>query len=423
MDFLDITFTTHWAHDWLVSKNFPEWSVEALTILIDFVGLFIVAIIADWVSRKIFLGIISKVVAKSKTQWDDYFYKQKVFKTLAHLIPAIIVRYTVDNILYDFPAVFPVLVTIVDIYIIVLIVMVLSKSLKALENLMVNDPKLANSPLRTISQVTRILIFFVAVVFVVSLLTGIKAGTILGVMAGTSAILILIFQDTINGILANLQITMYDLLRVGDWVTLDKYGADGDVVSIDLTTVKISNFDKTISSVPARAFVNDSFINWRGMKEAKSRRIKRNVLIDISSIKFCTENDIAAFAEIGLVKDYVLNKQTEINNYNQRHNLTSPTKLNGRVQSNIGVYRNYILNYLEKHPNIDTNFTIMVRQLQPTPEGVPLEVYCFANTTVWTKYELIQADIFDHLYAATGLFNLRLYQSPAGSDFRYLKSN
>ena len=423
MQLLDVVNPHHWARQWLAQKNLSENVISNITIALDVLALILIALLADFIARKIVFVIIKKVVAKSKTKWDDYFFEQKVFRNLVHLIPAFIILFSLDYVFDDLPSIIPPLSKIVKLYIILLIVIIINKALKAFENLMMHDEKLANSPLRTLSQVSRILVFFGAAVIVISILSGIKIGSIVGILAGTSAILILIFQDTINGLLANLQITMYDLLRVGDWVTLSKYGADGDVMAIDLTTVKIRNFDKTISSVPAKAFVNDSFVNWRGMKEAEGRRIMRNIIIDISSIRFCTETDIEKFSKVNVVKDYVLNKQVEIDRHNKENNLDSPSELNGRIQTNLGVYRNYILSYLNNHPNVDPKFTVMVRQLQSTAQGVPVEVYCFANTTVWTKYELIQADIFDHLYAATEYFGLRLYQAPSGKDFQAFAKN
>jgi miniconductance mechanosensitive channel len=420
MQLLEIVNPHHWARQWLAKQNLSEDLISQLTIVLDVAALVVIALVTDFIARKVVFVVIKRIVAKSKTKWDDYFYEQKVFRNLVHLIPAFIILFSLDFVFDDIPSLIPPLAKTIKLYIILLIVIVINKALKAFENLMVNDEKLANSPLRTLSQVSRILVIFGAAVIVISILSGIKIGSIVGILAGTSAILILIFQDTINGLLANLQITMYDLLRVGDWVTLSKYGADGDVIAIDLTTVKIRNFDKTISSVPAKAFVNDSFVNWRGMKEAQGRRIMRNINIDISSIRFCSEEDIARFSEVKVLSSYVLDKQDEINRYNQEKHLDAPEKLNGRIQTNIGVYRNYILGYLNNHPNIDPNFTVMVRQLQSTAQGVPIEVYCFANTTVWTKYELIQADIFDHLYAATEHFGLHLYQSPSGRDMQSL---
>ena len=413
----------HWTRDWLTRQDLPEWLIGTLTIALDALTLALIAFVADFIMRKIFITIVARLVKKSKTHWDDYFFEQKVFKNLAHLIPAIIVLYSLDWVFDDLPNLLPHLENLVKIYIIVLVVIVINKALKAFESLMNSDEKWANSSLRIVSQIVRILSFFVAAIFVVSILSGIKAASLIGIFAGTSAILILIFQDTIVGLLANLQITMYDLLRVGDWVTLSKYGADGDVMAIDLTTVKIRNFDKTISTVPAKAFVNDSFINWRGMKEAEGRRIKRNIIIDISSIHFCSPEEIEKFSKVKLLHDYILDRQNTIDQYNKLHHLDSPQELNGRAQTNIGVYRNYILNYLRNHPSIDGKFTTMVRQLQPTAQGVPIEVYCFTNTTVWAEYERIQADIFDHLYTATNHFGLQLYQAPSGFDVKALRAN
>ena len=420
MRLLDIVNPHHWTRNWLLKQDLPEWLIATLTIAVDVITLAIIIFIADFIARKIFISIVKRIVAKSKTHWDDYFYEQKVFRNFAHLVPAIMVYYSLDLVFDDIPSIIPYLRKATELYMIVAVVITVNKALKAFEKLMNEDERYANSSLRIVSQIVRILSFFIAAIFVVSILSGVKAASLIGIFAGTSAILILIFQDTIVGLLANFQITMYDLLRVGDWVTLDKYGADGDVMAVDLTTVKIRNFDKTISTVPAKAFVNDSFVNWRGMKEAQGRRIKRNIIIDISSIRFCSANDLLQFENIGLVKDYVSKKQHEIEQYNTSHNLGSPHELNGRSQTNIGVYRNYILNYLKNHPSISNGFTTMVRQLQPTAQGVPIEVYCFANTTNWAKYELIQADIFDHLYVATAKFGLRLYQAPSGSDFQKL---
>lgn len=420
MRLLEIVNPHHWTRNWLMNQDLPEWLIAALTITIDVLTLAVIILIADFIARKVFISIVKRIVAKSKTHWDDYFFEQKVFKNLAHLVPAIIAYYSFNLVFDDIPDIIPYLSKATELYIIVVLVITINKALKAFEKLMNEDERYANSSLRIISQIVRILSFFVAAIFVISVLSGVKAASLIGIFAGTSAILILIFQDTIVGLLANFQITMYDLLRVGDWVTLDKYGADGDVMAVDLTTVKIRNFDKTISTVPAKAFVNDSFVNWRGMEEAQGRRIKRNIIIDISSIRFCTDQDLERFSRVGLVKDYVQKKQSEIDRFNTTHNLAAPQDLNGRSQTNIGVYRNYILNYLKDHPSVSNSFTTMVRQLQPTAQGVPIEVYCFADTINWAKYEMIQADIFDHLYVATEKFGLRLYQAPSGSDFHKL---
>ncbi|MEL0025976.1 MAG: mechanosensitive ion channel domain-containing protein, partial [Schleiferiaceae bacterium] len=208
------------------------------------------------------------------------------------------------------------------------------------------------------------------------------------------------------------------LIKVGDWITFSKYGVDGDVVSIDLTTVKVQNFDKTVSTVPATAFVSDSFVNWRGMSESGARRIKRNIHIDITSIRHLDEGLADSLREIDLIHDFMVQRQSEIDANNQKKGIKGASKLNGRRQTNIGLYRKYVEFYLNNHPGIHNDFTLMVRQLQPTTEGLPIEVYCFTNTIVWQEYEGIMADIFDHLYAATRHFDLALFQSPTGADVR-----
>lgn len=410
----------HWAREWLSQIGASEKLIGIATISLDLISLALLALITDWISKKIILGIIATIVKRSKTKWDDFFYERRVFRTAAHLIPALLVYYAFPIVFDDIPGSILFLQNLVKIYIIILVVLVINKALRALEDLMISSPKLVNSPMRTVSQVVRILAFFVALVLIISVLTGIKAANLLGILAGTSAILILIFQDSIVGLLANFQITMYDLLRVGDWVTLSKYDVDGDVIAIDLTTVKVRNFDKTISSVPAKAFVNDAFVNWRGMKEEGARRMKRNILIDINSVSYCTSEQLEHFSKIQLINQYLVEKQADINSYNQKQGANTDLAINGRRQTNIGVYRAYVQQYLENHPRVDTNFMVMVRQLQPTQNGIPIEVYCFTNTTEWAEYESIQADIFDHLFAATSFFNLRLFQLPSGRDLRFI---
>jgi miniconductance mechanosensitive channel len=301
-------------------------------------------------------------------------------------------------------------------------VSLINRTLRALENWLSQNDKYTNTPIRTISQVMRLLAFFGTAIALISLLTGTSAGSVLGAFAGTTAILILVFQDSIKGLLANFQIHMYDLVKVGDWVTFSKYGVDGDVLSIDLTTVKVKNFDKTISTVPAIAFVSESFVNWRGMDDSGARRIKRNINIDITSIRHLDQGLSDALKEIDLIRLFMEKRQDEIDDVNTSRNIAGASLLNGRRQTNIGLYRRYIEFYLERHPNIHTDHMSMVRQLQPTTEGIPVEVYCFTTTTEWNEYENIMSDIFDHLYAATRHFDLALFQKPTGADIRSLRS-
>jgi miniconductance mechanosensitive channel len=411
----------HWTTDFLLSKGVRADLVEWIALGIDVVLIALVSLVADFLARRILLSVIHALVKKSKATWDDYFFEQRVFRNLAHLVPAFIVHESLDYIFNDVPAAIPFLQKVVVLYVIVLGVSLVNRTLRALENWTGMNEKYANTPIRTISQVIRILAFFGAVIAIISILTGTKAGTILGALAGTTAIIILVFQDSIKGLLANFQIHMYDLVKVGDWITFSKYGVDGDVLSIDLTTVKVQNFDKTVSTVPATAFVSDSFVNWRGMSESGARRIKRNIHIDITSIRHLDEGLADSLREIDLIHDFMVKRQAEIDSNNDKRGIKGASKLNGRRQTNVGLYRKYVEFYLNNHPGIHHDFTLMVRQLQPTTEGLPIEVYCFTNTIVWQEYEGIMADIFDHLYAATRHFDLALFQSPTGADIRSLK--
>ena len=408
----------HWASQWLANQNVDERYIEWVALGIDVVLLALLSLLADFISRRILVSIIHAAVKRTKATWDDYFFEQKVFKGLAHLVPAAIVFNSLAYILSDVPRMIPYFEKAVVVYILILVVTVVNRTLRALENWLSQNEKYTNTPIRTISQVVRLLAFFGAAIALISILTGTSAGAILGAFAGTTAILILVFQDSIKGLLANFQIHMYDLVKVGDWITFSKYGVDGDVLSIDLTTVKVKNFDKTVSTVPATAFVQDSFVNWRGMSESGARRIKRNIHIDITSIRHLDEGLMDALKEIDLIAAFMNKRQGEIDNDNAGKDMKGASLLNGRRQTNIGLYRKYIEFYLSNHSGINNDFTLMVRQLQPTTEGIPIEVYSFTATTEWAVYEGIMSDIFDHLYAATRHFDLALYQKPTGADMR-----
>ena len=408
----------HWASQWLANQNVDDRYIQWIALGIDLVLLALISLAADLVSRKILVQLIHAAVKRTKATWDDYFFEQKVFAGLAHLIPAGIIYQSLPTVLSDVAFAIPFFEKLVLLYTVVLVVVVVNRTLRALENSLGQNPRYANTPIRTLSQVVRLLCVFGAAVLSISLLTGTSTGAILGAFAGTTAVLLLVFQDSIKGLLANFQIHMYDLVKVGDWITFSKYGVDGDVLSIDLTTVKVKNFDKTVSTVPSTAFVSDSFINWRGMAESGARRIKRNIHIDITSIRHLDEGLMDALKEIDLIQNFMKERQAHIDQSNATATSGGSSLLNGRRQTNIGLYRKYIEAYLSVHPSIHADFTLMVRQLQPTTEGIPIEVYCFTATTDWAAYEGIMSDVFDHLYAATRHFDLALYQKPTGADIR-----
>ena len=388
----------HWASQWLADQNVDERYIEWISLGIDFLLLALLSLIADFLSRRILVSIIHAAVKRTKATWDYYFFEQKVFKVVAHLVPAAIVYNSLHYVLSDVPRMIPIFEKIVVVYIIVLLVTLVNRTLRALENWLSQNEKYTNTPVRTISQVVRLLAFFGDAIALISILTGTSAGAILGAFAGTTAILILVFKDSIKGLLANFQIHMYDLVKVGDWITFSKYGVDGDVLSIDLTTVKVQNFDKTVSTVPATAFVQDSFVNWRGMSESGARRIKRNIHIDITSIRHLDEGLMDALMEIDIINPFMVNRKKEIDESNSKKESKGASLLNGRRQTNIGLYRKYIEFYLRNHADINNEFTLMVRKLQPTTEGIPVEVYCFTATTEWSIYEEIMSDTVSYTH-------------------------
>ncbi len=408
----------HWARQLLAEAHLPEELLVILTIVFDLIILIVLSYVSDWLAKKVLLGIVRKLVKRTKVMWDDYLLEGRVFQGVAHLLPIIIIKIFLPVIFDDFPGVVPYLNKLTSLIALFIVVLIFARLFKSLERYFLDQNKFDGKPVGTLFQVLTVVNVFLGLIISVSILTDINPGALLGAFAGTTAILILVFQDTINGILANLQITMYDLIKRGDWITFEKYGADGDVVSIDLTTVKIQNFDKTISTVPTRAFVSDSFVNWRGMQNFKARRIKRNIIIDINSIKHLDDTLFQNLQKIQLITEYLQNREAEIQQFNQKKQFSDASPLNGRRQTNIGAFRAYIHHYLAAHYGVDQSKTFMVRQLQPTQNGIPLEVYCFTNTTVWAEYEEIQSNIFDHLYVASRHFDLILYQSPSGRDVR-----
>ncbi len=416
-DFTNFDFGTM-LQDWLVGHDVNATLVNVLVFATDVLFLMVVIFIADYLTKKILLNLIHRMVLKTKNHWDDYFFEQRVFVNLAHLAPAIAVKFFIPFIFNEINlGLHQFLIITINIYIVVVITIVVSKTLKALENLSErSDVKINYQQFRTVAQIMRILVYVIALLVVISVIFNVKLGGLMGGMAGATAILILVFQDTIKGFLANFQISMYDLVKKGDWITFSKYGVDGDVVSIDLTTVRVKNWDKTISSIPSVAFVTDSFVNWRGMEETNARRIKRDILIDINSIAFADENLIEKLKKVNLVENYIGKTQDKIDTFNTQQKIDTQILINGRHQTNLGIYRAYVYEYLKNHPQVNDSLTLMVRQLQPTAQGIPIEVYCFSASIVWEEYEAIQADIFDHLFAATKFFNLKLFQAPAGHD-------
>ena len=412
----------HWTRKLLEAQGLSDSVVAALTISVDFIVLVLASLLADFVARSILMRLIRRFVLRTKVTWDDHFLKEKVFEALVHLLPTILIRAFIPLVFEHAENWIAPLQNILSFLLIYHVAILVNRSARAPSHVLEDQEQLKDKPIRTLLSVVQFLTWFIAILAVISQASGTPLGSLMAGMAGATAIIILIFQDAINGLLANFQIAMYDLLRKGDWITFERFGVDGDVISVDLTTVKIKNFDNTISSVPAKAFVTESFVNWRGMQMANVRRIKRNLVIDLDSIQFCSDELLDKLSGIERVREYIGERKTEIAQHNLSVGADKSQPVNGRHMTNLGVFRMYATQYLKEHAQISDEHSLMVRQLQPLGTGVPLEVYCFAKEISWVPYEGIVSDIFDHLIAAAPAFGLRLYQAPT-SRSGYMGTN
>ncbi|WP_010283686.1 mechanosensitive ion channel family protein [Bacillus timonensis] len=391
----------------------PTWA-HYLSIVLMILFIALICIVANFITKRVIINIITRIVNKTKYQWDNMLLERKVFRRLSHIVPAIIIHY--------FSGTFPTYKHLIqlgaNVYIIIVALMVLSSILNAVNDIYQTYEISKTRPIKGYIQVVKIIVVILGIILVIANLMGKSPLLLLSGIGALSAVFLLIFKDSLLGLVAGVQLTTNDMVRVGDWIEMPKYGADGDVIDISLVTVKVQNWDKTITTIPSYALVSDSFINWRGMQTSGGRRIKRSLYIDKNSISFCTEEMIAKFKQIQLLSDYITNRELEIEEYNIKHEINRDNPVNGRALTNIGVFRAYVSNYLQMHSGINQEMTLMVRQLAPTEHGLPLEIYAFTNDVRWAVYETTQADIFDHLFAVAGEFGLRLFQNPSGHDLK-----
>lgn len=395
---------------------------EQATHIVNSLSLLIITVIVllgiDWLTRKFLLAIFTNLILKTKTQVDDYLVKNKVLEKLAHLVPVIIADILLSIVFAGYPDWLNAITKIVDIVLILTILQVINAILKTFTDILRRQKAFVDKPLDSYLQVAQIFLVFIAGTIIFSLVTGKSPISFLVSLGAASAILMLIFKDTILGFVASIQVSANDSVRVGDWIEMQKYGADGTVLKITLNNVKVQNFDNTIVSIPTHTFLTDSFKNYRGMQESGGRRIKRAINIKISSIRYLTESEINDLRSIHLLKPFIEERQEEINNYNQSHDVDQSNLVNGRRMTNVGLFRAYITRYAQQNPNIHQDFTLMVRQLAPSENGLPLELYMFTNSIVWHEYEEIMANIFDHLFAAIKYFHLEIFELPASDDIR-----
>ncbi len=390
-----------------------------LSILIMLLFIILICVVANFITKQVVIRMITKIVKNTKYQWDNMLLERKVFHKLSHIVPAIII--------YHFASAFPTYHNAIEkgaiAYLTIMGLIVINSVLNAMNDIYQTYEISKIKPVKGYIQVVKIIVVLFGSILVIANLMGKSPLLLLSGIGALSAVLMLVFKDSLLGLVAGVQLTANDMVRVGDWIEVPKYGANGDVLDISLNTVKVQNFDKTITMLPSYALISDSFINWRGMQASGGRRIKRSLFVDTTSISFCTEEMIEHFKSIHFLSDYIIDRENEIATYNSKNKINQTNRVNGRALTNIGVFRTYISHYLQNHPGINQEMTLMVRQLAPSENGLPIEIYAFANSVKWAIYETVQADIFDHLFAVAPEFGIRLFQNPSGSDFRALRVN
>ncbi|WP_099462866.1 mechanosensitive ion channel family protein [Parabacteroides provencensis] len=390
------------------------------TIVLLFIILITIAI--DYTCRYIFLGMFKKLAKRTKNQWDDLIMERKIINKMMHIIPAILVYILVPFAFppEEFPKLLIFLQKVCAIYIIAVSLRFISASLNVIHEIYNQKETFKDKPLKGFIQIIQVTIFFIGFIFIISILINKSPVTLFAGLGASAAILMLVFKDTILGFVAGIQLSANDMLRAGDWITMDKYGANGTVIEVTLNAVKVKNFDNTITTIPPYALVTDAFQNWRGMSESPGRRIKRSINIDMNSVCFCNQEMLDKFRKISLITDYIDGKEEELHHYNEEHHIDNSIWVNGRRQTNLGVFRAYLVRYLQSLPDVNKELTYMVRHLQPTETGIPIELYFFSSIKDWVPYEGVQADVFDHILAVIPEFGLSVFQNVSGSDLRNL---
>ena len=413
-----MTTYKHLLYDYLVSLGTTEVTAKYLNMLALLISLLLVVFIIDFVIMKLIRGFFTKFATNSKTNFDDLLISNNVPRNIAHIIPLLIALEFIRDVFTDFPAFENVVEKGLQVFAIILTLWIVRSILHTLKDFLKTLPRLKDKPIDSYIQVFMIFAWLAGFMSAIAILTGIpflKFATGLGAI---SAVIILVFKDTIMGFVASIQVSINDMVRIGDWITFEKYGADGDVIEINLATVKVQNFDKTITTIPTYALISDSFKNWRGMTSSGGRRIKRALNIKQEGVKYLTDDEVNKLKEIQLISSYLETKQGDIQSYNSSNSINKDLLLNGRNLTNLGVFRKYIDVYLHNHSAINKDMMIMVRQLAPTTQGIPLEIYAFSSDKRWENYEYIMSDIFDHLIAALPYFNLEIFELPSNSSFR-----
>ena len=402
---------------WGMSPATADW----LDQFIAFMLVLLLAFVADFICRKVLLRAIARLVQKTKATWDDILFARRVMGYLSHMVAPVIIYLFIPVVFADTDSVtLNFIRRLCYIVIILSFLFFINAFLKAAYVVYSEKESMRDRPLKGLLQTLQVSLWTIGIIVVVAELLGKSPLSLLAGLGASAAILMLVFKDSIMGFVSGVQLSANDMLKVGDWITMPKYGADGTVIEVTLNTVKVRNFDNTITTIPPYLLVSDSFQNWRGMRESGGRRVKRSINIDMTSVRFCTPEMLAKYRKIQLLKDYIDQTEAVVHAYNEENGIDNEVLVNGRRQTNLGVFRAYLTAYLKSLPVVNKELNCMVRHLQPTDHGLPIELYFFSTIKDWIPYEGVQADVFDHVLAIIPEFDLRVFQSPSGADFQRL---
>ena len=402
-----------------------EWdfmNAELLAVIIHALLLVILCLLVYWIARRFLLDRVHRFANKTESTWDDHLVNAHFFRRVVLLLPLFIIRYSVDAVMEDYDTSIPMITKAFELIIALASMRIVLAFINAVQDIMTSNDTYRDKPIQSYAQVMKIAVWIFFAITAFSLLTGKTPMFFLTAMGAMSAIVLLVFKDSILGFIGSIQLATNDMVRIGDWITMEKYGADGDVMEINLATIKVRNFDLTITTIPTYAMISDSFKNWRGMQESEGRRIKRALRIKMDSIRFCTPEQLERFSKMRIISDYIKEKQAEISEHNKSISADGEQGVNGRSLTNIGVFRKYVELYLKQNNRLNDNLTCMVRQLEPGAQGLPIEIYAFSKDKEWVKYETLIADIFDHLLAILPQFDLQAFQNLSGSDLKHLST-
>ena len=401
--------------DWGVSPQTADWMDQ----FIAFALVLVIAFVADMICRKILLKAIARLVQKTKATWDDIMFDRNVMVHLSRMVAPVVIYLFIpiafaqtDSVTLSF------IRRLCYIYIIFSFLLFVNSFLKAAYTVYSEKESMRDRPLKGLLQTLQVSLWSIGLIVVVAELLGKSPLSLLAGLGASAAVLMLVFKDSIMGFVSGVQLSANDMLKVGDWIAMPKYGADGTVIEVTLNTVKVRNWDNTITTIPPYLLVSDSFQNWRGMRESGGRRVKRSINIDMTSVRFCTPQMLEKYRKIDLLKDYIDQTEAEVRAYNEQNGIDHAVLVNGRRQTNLGVFRAYLTAYLKSLPVVNKDLNCMVRHLQPTDHGLPVELYFFSTIKDWIPYEGVQADVFDHVLAIIPEFDLRVFQSPSGADLR-----